>query len=180
MYNLCAVRHVQFIDTEETDNPDQKKYLTTGDSLVSGSHDDKKQHRKHKRKSKRKQLEKVAAPPPLRPRSRPTSQQSGTRSEGASSGPGMTELGEGLNATKLNEKQDDEIAKVSTNSKEDTKAGDSTNNSTSEHIIYDNEEIIIVEETMVTSDDKTQATDNSNNINSKPIDYNEETEAKAE
>ena len=92
----------------------------------------------------------------------------------------MTELGEGLNATKLNEKQDDEIAKVSTNGKEDTKAGDSTNNSTSEHIIHDNEEIIIVEETMVTSDDKTPATDDSNNINSKPIDYNEETEATAE
>ena len=92
----------------------------------------------------------------------------------------MTELGEGLNAIKLNKKQDTEIVKVSTDSKEDTKAGDSINNSTNEHIIHDDEEIIIVEDTKPTGDDKPQTTDDSNNINSKPTNCNEETEATTE
>ena len=139
------------IHIEETDHfptTNQKKDLTIdqlSNFVADGSHDDKKRQKRHKRKSKRKQLEKVIAPPPLRPRSRPTSQQSGTRSEGVSSVGGVAE---GINASKLNEKQDTQVVKISMDSKEDTKASDSINNSIGQHDIpHDNEQITIVEET---------------------------------
>lgn len=67
----------------------------------------------------------------------------------------MAELGEGLNVTKQNDEQDTEAVKT-TDSKEDTKATDSI----SEHIvIHDDEQVIIVEETPATGDDKIHVTD---------------------
>lgn len=161
----------------------QKKDLRiTGqpsDSAVSGL-DEKKRQRRHKHKSKRKQLEKVTAPPPLRPRSRPASQQSGTRSEAASGGGGVAELGEALNATKLNEKQDAQIVEVPADTKEKM-ASDSANNSTSQgNIVHnnENEQVTNTEETTATVDDKIHIADgDEGNINSNSTNNYEETEA---
>ena len=171
------------IHIEETDHmptTDQKRYLTIdqlSDFVADASHDDKKRQKRHKRKSKRKQLEKVTAPPPLRPRSRPTSQQSGTRSEGVASNGGVAE---GLHATKLNEKQDTQIVKMSMDNKEDTKTSDSNNQHDTLHD-HDNknEQVTIVEEPPATDDDKVHTPDHYD-INSDPTDNDKETEDKDE
>ena len=178
-YGQYTVKHTPTIHTEETDHmptTDQKKDLTIdqlGDFVADGSHDDKKRQKRHKHKSKRKQLDKVTAPPPLRPRSRPTSQQSGTRSEGVSSVGGMAE---GLNASKLNETQDTQIVKISTDNKEDTK---NNSDSIGQHdIIHDSEQVTIVEEIPATGDDKVDKGDNTDPIAT--TDDDKETEATAE
>jgi len=153
---------------------DLRKAFTTdqpSDSAVdhNNDHDDKKQQRRHKRKSKRKHLEKVTAPPPLRPRSRPSSQQSGIRSEGASSGMGVTELGEGLDAIKLNKKQDTQL--VTSDIKEDQ-------HDTFSHATETKQVTTGVEETPAI-DDKI-AVPEDNNINSHSSDNDKDTEATAE
>lgn len=174
------VKHTSTIHTEETDHvptTDQKKDLTIdqlSDFVADGSHDDKKRQKRHKRKSKRK-LDKVTAPPPpLRPRSRPTSQQSGTKSEGLSSVGGVAE---GLNASELNEKQDTQIVKISTDNKEDTKDSDSIGQ---HDILHDSEHVTIVEEIPATGDDKVHTLDKGDASEPVAITDNDKTEATAE